>query len=371
MSIVRVQLDNPGAFYTNLDILSGKVILNLPYDETIAAVTVKLEGESKTMLRRPQIPGERRMDDTTTEYHKILYKVIQVFPPTKNGQVNGGGVSYSLRAGQYAYPFSFKLPFNNSCATQPESSYGGGFGSLLLDLQPQSLQHITSTLPPSLTGFPNEAEIRYYVKITVQRPSLFKENRRTQTGIKFMPIEPPSPPRTDAETFARRSHRFTAGGAFHSAGGLFSKKKATVLSDSPPSVMVDARLPNPAILRCNQPVPLRVIVKTQAQSPETVFLLALQIDLIGYTHVRAQDVVRVERSNWVVMSLTGLTMPIGKSNDPVGTDNLLDSTLWNQVKLPPTVTPSFKTCNLSRNYEVEIRVTLGFGYPGDIQVSAR
>lgn len=38
--------------------------------------------------------------------------------------------------------------------------------------------HVKKTLPPSLSGFPGEAEIRYFVKVTVQRPSFFKENFR-------------------------------------------------------------------------------------------------------------------------------------------------------------------------------------------------
>lgn len=39
-------------------------------------------------------------------------------------------------------------------------------------------KHVKKTLPPSLNGFPGEAEIRYFVKVTVQRPSFFKENFR-------------------------------------------------------------------------------------------------------------------------------------------------------------------------------------------------
>ena len=38
--------------------------------------------------------------------------------------------------------------------------------------------HVKQTLPPSLSGFPGEAEIRYYVKVTVNRPQFFKENPR-------------------------------------------------------------------------------------------------------------------------------------------------------------------------------------------------
>ena len=38
--------------------------------------------------------------------------------------------------------------------------------------------HVKKTLPPSLNGLPGEAEILYYVKVTVQRPAFYKENFR-------------------------------------------------------------------------------------------------------------------------------------------------------------------------------------------------
>ena len=47
---VRVQLHQTHSSYTNLDEISGQVILSLVTQETIAAITVKLEGESRTRL---------------------------------------------------------------------------------------------------------------------------------------------------------------------------------------------------------------------------------------------------------------------------------------------------------------------------------
>ena len=40
-------------------------------------------------------------------------------------------------------------------------------------------RHVKRPLPPSLTGFPGEAEIRYFVKATAQRAAFYKENFRT------------------------------------------------------------------------------------------------------------------------------------------------------------------------------------------------
>ena len=83
---IRVQLNKPHAFYTNLDVVTGRVILNLPRDEAIAAIVVKLEGESRTRLagvipnRRPaggsltsRLTGREPYDDAETELevHKV------------------------------------------------------------------------------------------------------------------------------------------------------------------------------------------------------------------------------------------------------------------------------------------------------------
>jgi hypothetical protein len=367
---VRIHLDDPHAFYTNLDFISGRIILNLTREDTISAILVKLEGESKTRMAIPE-DSRQRGGDTRIQYeqenHKILYKVMQVFPSTDIAL--GTPSAYTLRPGQHEYHFRFKFPFNNGCATHTKSI--GFAGIRLIDLPDQTpYRHVTKTLPPSLNGFSEEAEIRYYVKVTVQRPSIWKGNKRSEVGLKFLPIEPIRPAPSNAETFARRPHTFTAGLSPYTTKQSIFKRKPTQLSNTPPSVLVDARLPSPAILTCNEPIPLRILLKKQVESPEYVFLVGLQIDLIGHTKLRAQQLVKTETGTWVVMSLTGLSMPIVNPSDPVGTESTIDSTIWERIPLPPTVTPSFDTCNISRLYEVQIIVTLGYGHPGEIQVSS-
>lgn len=376
---VRIQLDNPHAFYTNLDQISGRIILSLTSDENVSAIIVKLEGESRTILTRPMHPSQNaqlysRRDQRQTlamENHKILYKVAQVFPSVDPSTGTGMGLSYTLRAGQHEYPFRFKFPFNNGCS-DPQSQQmgpGSGFGGFGLGgLQQLQYRHVKRTLPPSLTGFPGEAEIRYYVKVTVQRPSLFKENRRSAVGFRFLPMEPPREPPTTNEVYARRPFAFQVGMVGFPKKSSMFKKKPPDLSNTPPKGEVDARLPSPAILTCNEPVPMRLIVRKTADSPENLYLYSLQVHLIGSTEVRAQDVARTETSTWVLMSLNGLNIPIGSPSDPVRKETVIDQTLWDQIPLPNTVAPSFHTCNLTRMYELEVRVGLRYGVQGDIQV---
>lgn len=360
---VRIHLDNPPTLYTNLDTISGTITLNLNNDENISAILVKLEGESRTALERP--PGafqqlnpslmaadRDQRQGNATENHKILYEVCQLFPSQNPGRVAATEPAYTLRAGQHEYPFRFKIPLNNGCLdSQPQQVVPGSrFGVQI------PYAHVRRTLPPSLIGYPGEAEIRYYVKVTVQRPSIFKGNRRSDIGFRFMPIELPRAPSSVKEVYARGPYIFQANLATPQTPKLVASGE------------VDARLPSPAALTCNKPIPLRIILRKLSQSPEQMYLMLLELYLIGFTEVRAGDVVRVKTDVWKVMSSNRLVIPIGSPRDLLGTEIVVDKKLWDDVPLPNTVVPSFHTCNLTRKYDLEVRIGLGLGIPGNAQV---
>lgn len=71
---VRIQFDKPNDWhFTNLDIVSGKILLTLQNDATISAINVKLEGESRTRLAGPRQANSDRSDKKRTELevHKV------------------------------------------------------------------------------------------------------------------------------------------------------------------------------------------------------------------------------------------------------------------------------------------------------------
>ena len=368
---VQIQLEDPRSFYSNLDFIKGRVILSLNKDENISGIFVKLEGESRSALMRP-VNNNRPRDRNTvaTENHKVLYKVAQVFPSDNDVGPSRRGEAYTLRAGTHEYPFRFKIPFNNGCSNPEEQfGFGLGFGGVgLTGMQHLHYRHVKRTLPPSLTGFPDMAQITYYVKVTVQRPSLFKENRRSATGFRFLPMEPPRPAPSKNEVFARRPYVFQPAGQKQKSGIFGNKRSPSMSTTPPPKGEVEARLPSPAIVTCNKPIPLRIIVRNLSESSEQLFLMSLQFNLIESTEIRAMDVARTETITWAMMTLESLAIPIGNPGDKFRTETFLDKKLWDGVPLPNTVAPSFHTCNLSRRYELEVRVVLGYGLLRDIQV---
>lgn len=72
MPPVRVQLDQHHTHFTNLDIITGKVILSLFSDEAISQIVVKLEGESMSRLAVPQIDNNNKRK-VETEVHKVRW----------------------------------------------------------------------------------------------------------------------------------------------------------------------------------------------------------------------------------------------------------------------------------------------------------
>jgi hypothetical protein len=400
---IKIILDNRPEFYTNLDYVTGKIRLSINRSEQIGNIVVKLEGEATTALQVPHPhedmssrhgPPPGPPGSIVSEKHKLLYKIQQVFPDEYHASGSNPYGAYPLQPGEHEFPFKFKLPINNACSDATAMSKigglagAGGFGSggglfgmggvRVMDGSKQLfLRHVTRTLPPSLTGFPMEAEIRYYIKVTVQRPGFLKENWRFQAGLKFLPIEPPRPVLTGQEGFARRPFTFRANASASGSGDkkkmkFWNKKEAEAKAESTtedpevapaPGVELSARLPHPPILTCLQPVPLRLISKKLTNNPDDVYLISFQMELIGSTEIRCHNLFNKKVNRWVIASDTNLAIPITSAGDEVGKELLVPDDVWKNIQLPNTIAPSFDSCNISRKYELEIKLGVSWGKP--------
>lgn len=395
---IRIALDEPPEFYTNLDFVQGRVILGLNRPESIGNIVVKLEGESKTAVeigdRNTYLSNYNQQfpSDMTAETHKLLYLVEQVYPNETSASSMAVGVMPGvLHPGQHEFRFKFKMPLNNICGSPKAMAALNGIGGIggpanssnffglagfrTMDGSKQMLlQHVRTTMPPSLTGFPRKAEIRYFVKVTIQRPGFFKENWRYQLGFKFLPIELPRPAATAQEAFARRPFAFVprSPGQPKRKSSFFSSKSTQVdnVDVVPPSFDMSARLPHPSILTCNRPVPLRLVAKKMNESQEQVYLSSVEVALVGFTNIRVYDVSHTEVTRWIVCSANNLSIPIGDGKDAVDTETVLPDHVWAHQPLPNTVAPSFTACNLSRRYEIELRVSLSWGQSGNNRKSS-
>ena len=243
MSDVKVEIDRSSTdgTFTNHDIIRGKVTLVVTKAITLNWIQVKLEGISSTQLNIPRVQnnGKRdkdRKDKIIRDQHKVLYDTQIVFPPDNVRQVSQAK-DFTLAPGNYSYAFEFKIPLNNSCvkmggftnkvslnlksfdvminngnfntnfvknkAHQMANEHGfggnggaGGAGSngskrkgSFTPPPTKQSYHITSQLPPSLSGIGEFANVKYFVKVTCKRSSFLKSNLRTYDPFIFLPLD--------------------------------------------------------------------------------------------------------------------------------------------------------------------------------------
>ena len=174
----------------------------------MSSITVKLEGVSRTRLEPPRIeipidrPRDKRRPEvevhrvnkpdlfpslfmlsfwsTDDEGWQLLYVVHTVFPAEAIRENPVSSAGFTLKGGQYDYPFKIRIPINSSCTDGMAGSGAIASGLLqrvnfdvskgTIEYARQSSHHVRGTLPPSLSGVTEDsAWIRYFLKATVNR----------------------------------------------------------------------------------------------------------------------------------------------------------------------------------------------------------
>lgn len=388
---VRIELENRGTF-TCLDYVTGRVIMNIPTEETISSITVKLEGIARTRLLPP-----RRSDDSRDskraeiEIHRLLYLVETVFPSASlRENTSASHTGYTLKPGQYEYPFRIRIPINSNCVEVQASGAGTGifqkfsFEKGSVDFAKKATNHVQATLPPSLSGIPGDrAWVRYFLKCTVNRPQFYRMNIRAHDPLVFLPLEPPRAPPSTNETYAKRQHQIIYTPPLPPSpsfpkkrGGIFSGFLPTTYTPAPVPMpqethhihfSIEARLPAPAILVPNTQLPLRIILTKLQPYRETVFLRSIQVLVHAYTEIRAHELKQDEHAVIPVLSLGELRTPLGAIAAEVGVEMEADQELWRGAVIPDWVPPGFRTCNIWRRYQMEVVLGLSYGFHGAVE----
>ncbi|KAF8416484.1 hypothetical protein EV426DRAFT_541303 [Tirmania nivea] len=392
---VQIEIDKQGSVFTCLDLITGKVVFNVGKNttETVSSINVKLEGVSKTRLLVPKEnePHDSRNKKAHIEIHKLLYQVKTIFPPeqvrkSQEAAGSSGETDFTLPAGKHTYPFSFRIPINNSC--RPLDSL---FSKLSIkegnvEYAKDAEYHTKNTLPPSLHSLPGESQgeggsIRYYIKATVNRPQFYKTNVRREAFFAFLPIDPPRAA-AKGEIYARREHllHFPPLTPLPKKRGFWGKSKPEIQTplhpNEEPRFTIEARLPSPAVLAPKEPFGLRIIMVKLAPFKTPVVLRQIQLRLVMTTYITAH-----EHSKKVTLTVPlfntstdyRLGIPIPYTFSPTDTRPRAqleaDPRIWENWVLPENISPSFRTCNIARNYQLEVTLGVSLGENAAVDVS--
>ncbi|KAK9370224.1 hypothetical protein V1509DRAFT_617126 [Lipomyces kononenkoae] len=395
---VTIELDRRhGDTFTCLDVVKGKVHLYLSTEETLAHIQVKMEAVSRSTLVVPKHQNRDRKNSkkTVSESHKLMYMTQILFPPADIRNLNSKGTGkdgFTLAPGQYYYPFEFRIPINNKCL--PSSSFMSKFSfSEGLDFSRDPSQHLTTTLPPSLSDM-NEAVVKYFFKVTVKRAAFYKLNMREYNPFIFLPFEPPRPTTGGEQFYVRRKHRFNytpvsgrPNGSVQllqqqqqqkkKKKGFFSSLTSSTRSTSfvrqvGPEFYVEARMPDPPIVVPTEHIPLRLFIRSDEQYTTPIYLQNLQINLVSHTLVAAQEHHKDIASALTIVNLQNMLLPMGTMTNPAPNvyEAEFDNTKWANAFIPSSVPPTFKTCNIARWYSMEIFMLMSHGPSGEADTVA-
>jgi hypothetical protein len=298
-----------------------------------------------------------------------------VWPEKKLRETKASSSSshFTLQAGSYTFPFRLRLPVNNACQPPPGpmSMQNYHFTNNAVTTVSYPLGHVKQTLPPSLGGVedawirftsPSDAmlNMRYFVKVTVNRPSLFSRNLRNIVPFVFCPIEPPRPPPKNNQIFVRKKHTLAAPTKNAESGffGALFRKSSNVTGNSG-TVAFEARLPNPTIIVPTEPIPLTFILKRDKGSQGIVYIRSVQVMLGITTYIAAQGFRRELGYLLPILGFENLNITLPPQENEIVIDPaqlLQEGHSSKKLALPDTIPPSFRTCNIAREYTLVLQM---------------
>ncbi|KAI6249617.1 hypothetical protein HI914_01351 [Erysiphe necator] len=358
---VSIDLDDPYSIRTNHDIVSGHVNLYVKTAIKVFTIFIKLKGESRSQIV-PSSNSNAARGRPVIESHKILYQSQKLFPEDRLGLFLHP--PRKLKAGRHKFKFNFQIPLETDCKDQrqvlPDINY-----DLVSSREDVQCDHIKQILPPSLIGLPGLAEINYYIKVTVRCSPIFRDSLRSIFRFRFLPLTPPGITRSEnIFTATRIPFKFQEKIISNTKDLNKSEREAT---DITPIGELLVRFPQPAILISSEHLPLELSIRKLNKCSKQLFLVSFSLHIISQVKAIANRMEKINSSTWVFANLCGLSIEIGSVNDNENTECFISQNLWCHLQIPSNIGPSFQTCNISRSYELDIRVGLGFGTTKNIQ----
>ncbi|CAN6619035.1 hypothetical protein TRVA0_007S02630 [Trichomonascus vanleenenianus] len=434
-STIQVDLLSKERTFSSGDVIRGRATVNLSQETTVKSITVKVEGVAKTVV--PMIDPmdtdgrlgrrERRSKKDSIEIHKVLYLSQDVFPP-RDVSAQSSTNQFTLAKGSHTYDFEFRLPLKACCADRKDTSFRNNptvktgvdimkkvpiVGGIVNNGLPQVMMsngridfaydpsgHIQSFLPPSFSGLGDLASVKYFLKVTINRASMFKMNVRQVEPFVFLPADVPMETSSQL-AFVRREVTVGLNGASPGQTQPPQKKKSTMSklfrlnfseslgvntwSGPTANFIFEARYPQlggkmKAGFKPEAPLELHLFVLFKSLPKEigVTELNVVSIDINLYAHTEATAQGYAENSNLVLnlckrdniklpVDLAGATQSraIDKETGRPMYKIEIDPDLVQAAMIPDHVPPTFTSCNIRRSYRMGI--VAGFSTGGDAQ----
>lgn len=228
-------------------------------------------------------------------------------------------------------------------------------------------------LPPSTGDSSSPEEIKYVLEATIRQDGVIRAPRRTVSI--HLTLTPgfylPDHIGTQAREIYLRC-RSTIDLPLHGQHAQVQRQRISYSTGhseikSPPlTYEVTIELLNGPFLSLGQPIPLAVQAQgmdgsTSSSNNTALYLYDFQSMIFETTEVRARGAVERLTRSWIVQTMANLQHLFTFTPGDERNRGSVDDSLWRPWCVPLFLTPTFETCNVSRDYKLEIRLGIGLG----------
>lgn len=369
--------------FTNLDVIRGKVVITVPRETTFAAIEVKLKGVSKSsifdfglmkdtwidsseiMTAGQSIPtglGSNNyfMYNSSFSAHNEKHILLLLSQNLGNNQ-NGIG-SVTLAKGRNEFHFEFIIPAKFICGGK---SSDGIFQSIWHKLYRLSYVHVDGELPPSYHFSTSSAEaiVKYFIKVTCRNQ--FLPNVRGKLAISYFPrntIEQKSLDDVTTINGTTMYSKFSRSNA--EASGNIAPCLVYTVNDSlwvvkltlearfqklDPHLEIESPFTGRFYVSCNVAPEL-----FQGSDAGKLYLQSFETTLVSELKIRGNSR-KLRASSWTTSLCQ---VPLGNIEIDMAhvsrDGNMELPILAEQIWVPNTVSPNFKTCNISLKHRLKM-----------------
>ncbi|CAM9024617.1 unnamed protein product [Wickerhamomyces anomalus] len=350
---ISIKLDKQNHCFDNSAYsISGQIIINAHAKFNFKSIEAKLVGYANSTLRfaipQPQLTpqflnnSETRGDDYIernrgnsplepqmfrSERHQLVKEVVQVFPlgdSTPN-------VDFVMLPGKYEYDFEIPLPQVNYCSKSKDNAFV------------RTPKHDEYPLPPTVDDINQLANVGYEVTAILNSSKFFSMNAKTSLMVRLvLRRKLPSGEVLNIPVFLEiRSNGFCE------TVGEMPTFKLFVLSEIQPENYRSMEL----------------------EDAGCIYLRSIEVLIKKHTKVRAYEATQEEIKEYNICSVEGLSHRLDLShahrsnavekNDGSSLYELeIPSSIYQNVAIPKSFTPTFEFCNIKRDYEITIKVGL-------------
>ncbi|KAF9884784.1 hypothetical protein FE257_001274 [Aspergillus nanangensis] len=279
---------------------------------------------------------------------QLFRRTQQVFPPSEISK-NSTFQHRTLRHGVHMFPFSIGFPQVSECYKEEMNdgqSLEGCGGRRPRNRKNKTL-HLLRRLPPSMGNEATAGEIVYSLNAVVHRNGFIDAPLKASRKIFLSPVSAFVPPVNSVT--AQRC--------------LVDIESNNVQVPNSTTYQVDIKLASSGCIFLGRPIPLKVYITRMKGIECEVFLNDYQSMLIETTNIQALGHFETRKHCQVIQTVSNMGQSVSPRNTPIQSSLCIHDDLWKAHRLPYNLTPTFETCNISRNYKLEIRLGLQFEMP--------